>query len=261
MKPGLGGPPIHLYRSRMTPSYDQFTQPLLEAREVTFCTYTGPDFCLDPRIDHVTGEGKLGRFLNRVWNLARTKDFDLIPIHAPRLAPLLVGVALMARPDLVRRTLVHLPGDCHPFRLRDRVSLLLAVLLWGMVVCGSNALRRRLPWFHRMLARQRLVPIPGGVDCRHADAHCPPHRLGVIDRAEDLQLVSWGRLCRGANMPLDVLRAWGTDCRRHVEQRYSLNRTRERFEMVLRAFDPDVSPEWRFFCRSVRGKPGDQRAA
>ena len=64
-----------------------------------------------------------------------------------------------------------------------------------------------------------------------------------------------------ASMPLDVLRAWGRDCRQHVAQRYPLERTAQRFQRMLDAFASAATPEWNVLCRSVRRHGRPRRAA
>ncbi len=59
-----------------------------------------------------------------------------------------------------------------------------------------------------------------------------------------------------AGMPMDVMRAWGADCRQHVENNFALTAVLEQFRVLLDEFDPVMTPEWDAYCRSVRAVHG-----
>ncbi len=64
-----------------------------------------------------------------------------------------------------------------------------------------------------------------------------------------------------ADMPLDVLRAWGADCRLHVEQQYTMDNMLDLLEDVFDQVHPRFSPEWEMFCRCMRDKRRPRKAA
>ncbi len=367
--------------------YNQFTLPTLDAHEVTFCTYYAAGNPVDSRVDYVEGNGSLFGFLKQLATLLRANEFDAVHVHSPHLALLFLAVALLTQPKLLARSILHVHSSYHVLRLRNRWMLLPAFLLFGRIVCCSHASRLSFPWLYRTLASWRLVTIRNGIDIRRVDRAWVPPPSGVIDRTEDLQLVSVGHLrplknhatvlralaeakakdvrltivsdgpardeleaicselgisdrvqwtgrisrdetlqylwkadafvsmsrgeglpvavleamschcpvvlsdipphreIRGmrndliplfepndhrelakaiddwAAMPLDVLRAWGGDCRQHVERDCSLSLTLAQFDALLEEFDATTTPEWSTFCRSVDGKRRERRAA
>ncbi len=369
--------------------YNQFTLPLLDAHDVTLCTYHRVTEAADCRIDLAEGDGRLRGYVKRLWTLLRARPFDVVHVHSPHLALLFLVVGLFAAPRLVLRSILHVHSSYHVLRWRNRWMLLPAFMLFGRVVCCSNASRRSFPWLYRTLAGRRLLTICNGVDLRRVDRVWTPLGAGTIDRGRDLELVSIGNLrplknhetviralasvnardvrltiisdgpsraalvqlakelgvgdrvqlvgqiardavlqylwradafvsmslgeglpvavleamschcpvalsdipphreIRGrragliplfepdddrqlaeaiddwASMPLDVLRAWGADCRQHVEWDYSLDWMLDQFQVVLDEFDPSVvpTPEWNVFCRSVGTKRRTRRVA
>jgi len=367
--------------------YTQFVVPWLEMHEVTLCTRASGERPRDDRLASSPGSGSWRHFWRRLRRLLRAADYDLVQIHTPGLAACFLLAALWTRPRLIGKSVLHLHVTCDAIALRHRCLLLFALPLLARLVCCGHAVRRSLPVITRLLAGRRLTTICNGVDLGRVDRCWTRRRLGTIDRTEDLQLVSVGRLddahnhaaalhalaasrtrdvrltiigdgpdrhplqalaghlgiedrvhfagrasrqrtlrllwradgfvsmarhaglplcvleamschcpvllsnipahreIRGrrrdlipllapddhqelaeafsdwATMPLDVLRAWGADCRQHVEWDYSLQRVLEQFELLLEEFDPVETPEWKIFCRSVLINQRRQRRA
>jgi glycosyltransferase involved in cell wall biosynthesis len=100
-----------------------------------------------------------------------------------------------------------------------------------------------------------LSDIPGHREVRDGRTDLvplvPPDDFRALARAID----AW------AGMPLDVLRAWGADCRCHVERRYPLHKTLDRLDGVLEQLSPTFSPEWEVFIRCLRRKHRRRKVA
>ena len=56
------------------------------------------------------------------------------------------------------------------------------------------------------------------------------------------------------NMPADVRRCWGADCRLHIEPRFALTRMLQKLDRLHAELVPATTPEWEIFCRCVGGR-------
>ncbi len=107
----------------------------------------------------------------------------------------------------------------------------LPVAVLEAMSCHCPAVLSNIPAHQEIRGRRKdLIPLLG-----------PDDTAGVA-RAID----AW------STMPLDVLRAWGGDCRQHVERTYSLELMLDQLEDVFEELDPTITPEWALFCRCLR---------
>ncbi len=367
--------------------YNQFTLPVLDAHDVTLCTYFPSEGTSDCRIDYHEGTGRLGDCARDLATLLRTRKFDVVHIHSPHLALLFLLVAVVTRPSLISRTVLHVHSSYGVYRRRNRWMLLPGFLAFGRIVCCSHSSRKGFPWWYRLVAGRRLSTICNGVDLQRVDAAWKSPEWGTCRRVRDLRLISVGALrslknhetvikglahshgkdvcltivgggparsqledvakqlgvsqrvrfvgqiarddvlrrmweadafvslsrgeglpvavleamschcpvvlsdipahreIRGRRtdlipllapddsqglgraidawrtMPLDVLRAWGADCRQHVERAYSLEGMLDQLEDLFDELDPTITPEWAMFCRCIRQKVRQRKAA
>ncbi len=174
--------------------YNQFTLPLLNVHDVTLCTYFPSDMDCDHRVEYVEGNGRLYEYVQRLYHLLRNRPFDVVHIHSPHLALLFLLIALLTRPGLLSRSILHVHSSYNVYRFRNRWMLLPGFLAFGRIICCGHASRESFPVVYRLLAGRRLQTICNGVDLERVDASWKFHRWGPCKRDRDLRLIAVGSL-------------------------------------------------------------------
>ena len=172
----------------------QFTLPGPSRHAVTLCAYSPGEPPGDRRLDYREGPGTARGLLAMLWPLLRQRSFDVVHIHSPQLGFLFLLTALLARPQLLSRTVMHVHGSYSTCRLIERWLLWLMFACCSRVVCCSHSSRRSFPRWYRWSAGRRLVTIRHGVDFDQVDRVWPFQAAAVGTQPIPLSLVTVGCL-------------------------------------------------------------------
>lgn len=151
------------------------------------------------RLDCYEGTGSVFAFTRTLWSLLRRRSFDMVHVHAPRLGFMFLIAALLARPRLLWRTMLHLDRDFATYPLVDRCLLLPLLLGCPLVVCSGRAVRASLPTWHRRCAGRRLLTVHPCVDLDLIDRLLPLRPTSDASDPPPLSLVTIGRLNAPSN--------------------------------------------------------------
>ncbi len=213
----------------------------------------------------------------REWGMCRReRDLRLISVGALRAlknhATVIHGLALTRANDVSLTIVGDGPQRRELEALVESLGLQNRVEFLGRL--PRDAVLRRLWEADAFVSLSRGEGLPVAV-LEAMSCHCPvilsdlPAHREIRSRRKDLvplihaddsrtlahAIDAWSR------MPLDVLRAWGADCREHVERTYALDFTLDQLEDVFDELDPTITPEWAIFCRCMRRKMRQRKAA
>jgi glycosyltransferase involved in cell wall biosynthesis len=186
--------------------YNEHCLPLVEARDLSICTYFEPRLAAPPEIDVFPGDGTLRGFSRALRDAFRQKDYDVVHAHAPATAALtLLGLVMQPRRRRLRSSLVYTVQDSfHDYKLRDRLLMLPVFASYRRVVFCGRAARDSYPALWRRIAGGRSRLIPNAAD------------LGRVERATantsraangSFEIISVGRI-EPVKDPLTVLTAF-----------------------------------------------------
>ncbi len=204
-----------------------------------------------------------------VGTIDRTEDLQLVSVgnlRALKNHEVVLQALAQARATDVQLTIIsdgpartRLEALCDELGIADRVQFA------GQMT--RNQTLRHLWRADAFVSMSRGEGLPVAV-LEAMSCHCPvvlsniPAHREIRGQRADLIPLLLADDCQGlaraidawASMPLDVLRAWGADCRQHIEGSYSLDQMLDQFETMLEEFDPRMTLEWGVFCRSVHAE-------
>jgi glycosyltransferase involved in cell wall biosynthesis len=94
---------------------------------------------------------------------------DIIHVHAPQVALVLLATFLWARRELRASSVYTVHNSFQNYNVRNRLLLIPAFLGFRRVVCCSRVARDSFPRFFKRLAGRRLCVVQNGVDIDRLD--------------------------------------------------------------------------------------------
>jgi glycosyltransferase involved in cell wall biosynthesis len=146
--------------------YNQHCLPLRHVRDFSICTYFTPGLEPPAEIELYPGDGSLRGFVRALGAALRARNYDIVHVHAPEIAPLvLLGLALMPHRWSVWRSLVYTVTDSfHDYDVRDKISMLPIFAAFRRVVFCSHAARESFPSLWRWMAGGRSRTVQNAAD-------------------------------------------------------------------------------------------------
>lgn len=123
------------------------------------------------------GDGSMVGFFKAVTRAMRSRDVDVISVHLPHLAVLLLPLLVLFRGFGWRRSSVYVVHNSFPsLRLRNKLFTILALTAYRHIVVCGGAAAASLPRMVRALAGRHLVVIPNGADIAGVESASPKPR-------------------------------------------------------------------------------------
>lgn len=111
------------------------------------------------------GDGSISGFMRAASRALRRRHVDVVSVHLPHLAVLLLPLLPLFRGLRWRRSAVYVVHNSFPsLRLRNKVFTILALAAYRHIVVCGGAAAESLPPPVRALAGRYLVVIPNGAD-------------------------------------------------------------------------------------------------
>jgi glycosyltransferase involved in cell wall biosynthesis len=148
--------------------YNEHCLPWAGARDVSICSYFGPDVAPPAAIALYAGDGTLAGFLRALRTALAAKDYDVIHAHSPHVALLLLAATLASRRS-ASSAVVTVHDSYQNFKLRNRLMFLPVFASFRSVVCCGRASFESFPRVYKWLAGDRLGFVPNGLDIARVD--------------------------------------------------------------------------------------------
>lgn len=149
--------------------YNEHCLAATHTRDVAVCTYF-PFRIIPPQtIPSFAGDGSPTGFLRSLNRALASRAWDIIHVHAPQAALVLLGTQLWARRELRASSVYTVHNSFHNYKVRNRLLLIPVFLSFPRVVCCSRVARESLPRFFQRLAGGRLCVVQNGVDVGRVD--------------------------------------------------------------------------------------------
>lgn len=172
--------------------YNEHGLAAAHRRDIAVCTYF-PSRVVPPKtIALFEGDGSPTGFL-RALNEALAGDaYDIIHVHAPQAALVLLLTRFWAHRELRASSVYTVHNSFHNYKIRNRLLLLPTFLCFRRVVCCSRVARDSFPHLFKRLAGRRLCVVQNGVDIARLDRIIGTRTRGARDGA--FTVVSVGQL-------------------------------------------------------------------
>ena len=188
-------------------SYNQFSRRLHEKHDITICTYFEPKLTPPKSITVLEGNGTVKQFLGNLKAAFQEKEFDVIHVHNPHTALMLLIACPFVRKIRVPKVYtVH--NSYQNFRVRNKLMLIPTFGFFDRIVFCGEECAASYPRILKWLVHGKATVVQNGVDLERV-------RSVVDDRGEDFNdapensfsIISVGRLIEMKN-PLTALRAF-----------------------------------------------------
>lgn len=153
--------------------WNEHCLPAADERQLTVCSLLPARVAPDPRITMLVGDGTRRGALDVVRRALRAGEYDVVHVHAPVSAAVLMTACVLERrswDDVV----LTLHNSWPNIRPRNRVFAALAVAAFPTVVACSRSAAESIPGYLRRLAADRLEVVPNGVDVDRVDRALAP---------------------------------------------------------------------------------------
>jgi glycosyltransferase involved in cell wall biosynthesis len=185
--------------------YNEHCLAMAHRRQLGICTYFPPAVTPPPPIDLFAGDGTLRGFVRALRTALRARTYDIVHVHAPQAALVLLALGPWLASGLLRSTVYTVHNSFGNYRPRNRAMLIPIFGGLRRIVCCSVVARDSLPRLFTRVAGSRLRVVQNGVDVERVDRIV--RGLPAAPRRGPFTLVSIGQLIARKN-PLAVLRAF-----------------------------------------------------
>ncbi|HET6624792.1 MAG TPA: glycosyltransferase family 4 protein [Nocardioidaceae bacterium] len=176
--------------------WNEHCLPVADERQLTVCSLFPATVAGDPRITRLEGDGSLRGALAVLRRALREGDYDVVHVHAPASAALLVAACALERRG--RCDVVFTLHNSWPnLRPRNRWLAALAFAAFPVIVACSRSAAESVPAPVRRLARHGIDVVPNGVDVDRIDRLPAGHAVdgAAPDRPRDgVTVATVGRL-------------------------------------------------------------------
>ncbi len=159
---------------KVQPTNGQFNEhclPLAEKRDITVCSFRPSSLTIPPSIRSYQGTGSLRSGWRTMAAAVRAHDYDVIHVHAPQTAVILLTVLAGTRRWKRRAAAVYTVQNSYGnYKPQNRVLMALAFPWFPQVVFCSESARSSMPSLLRRLIRGRSHVVANCVDLTAIDA-------------------------------------------------------------------------------------------
>jgi glycosyltransferase involved in cell wall biosynthesis len=160
---------VFLLIGETSTAYNEQCLAAVHKRDIGICTYF-PSRVVPPNaIELFEGDGSLTGFVRALRAGLAGRAWDIIHVHAPQAALVLLVTRLWARRELRASSVYTVQNSFHNYKVRNRLLLIPTFLCFRRVVCCSRVARDSFPPFFKRLAGGRLCVVQNGVDIDRLD--------------------------------------------------------------------------------------------
>lgn len=143
--------------------WNEHCLPAADRHVITVCSLLPSTVASDPRIRRYDGTGSRLGALRVLRSALRGGEYDVVHVHAPSSAALLLGAAALGR-RRVDDVVFTLHNSWPNLRRRNRLLAALAMAVIPTTVACSSSAAASVPGWARRLARRPMQVVTNGVD-------------------------------------------------------------------------------------------------
>ncbi len=143
--------------------WNEHCLPAADRHVITVCSLLPSTVAPDPRIRRYDGTGSRLGALRVLRSALRGGEYDVVHVHAPSSAALLLGAAALGR-RRVDDVVFTLHNSWPNLRRRNRLLAALAMAVIPTTVACSSSAAASVPGWVRRLARRPMQVVTNGVD-------------------------------------------------------------------------------------------------
>jgi glycosyltransferase involved in cell wall biosynthesis len=143
--------------------WNEHCLPAADEHRITVCSLFPATVAPDARIRRLEGDGTVLGALQVLRAALREDRHDVIHVHAPASAALLLGAALLEH-RRVDNVLFTLHNSWPNLRRRNQLLATIALAAFPLVVACSDSAAASIPAAVRRVARRPVGAVPNGVD-------------------------------------------------------------------------------------------------
>ena len=172
--------------------WNEHCLPAADRHVITVCSLLPSTVAPDPRIRRYDGTGSRLGALRVLRSALRGGEYDVVHVHAPSSAALLLGAAALGR-RRVDDVVFTLHNSWPNLRRRNRLLAALAMAVIPTAVACSSSAAASVPRWVRRLARRPMQVVTNGVDVERVARAGEEHYLRPSNGA-GRTVVSVGRM-------------------------------------------------------------------
>ena len=172
--------------------WNEHCLPAADRHVITVCSLLPSTVAPDPRIRRYDGTGSRLGALRVLRSALRGSEYDVVHVHAPSSAALLLGAAALGR-RRVDDVVFTLHNSWPNFRRRNRLLAALAMAVIPTTVACSSSAAASVPRWVRRLSRRPVQVVTNGVDVERVERAGEEHYLRPSNGA-GRTVVSVGRM-------------------------------------------------------------------
>jgi len=172
--------------------WNEHCLPAADRHVITVCSLLPSTVAPDPRIRRYDGTGSRLGALRVLRSALRGGEYDVVHVHAPSSAALLLGAAALGR-RRVDDVVFTLHNSWPNLRRRNRLLAALAMAVIPTTVACSSSAAASVPRWVRRLARRPMQVVTNGVDVERVARAGEEHYLRPSNGA-GRTVVSVGRM-------------------------------------------------------------------
>ena len=172
--------------------WNEHCLPAADRHVITVCSLLPSTVASDPRIRRYDGTGSRLGALRVLRSALRGGEYDVVHVHAPSSAALLLGAAALGR-RRVDDVVFTLHNSWPNLRRRNRLLAALAMTFIPTSVACSSSAAASIPGWVRRLARRPVQVVTNGVDVDRVARAGDEHYLRPSNGAGRM-VVSVGRM-------------------------------------------------------------------
>jgi len=172
--------------------WNEHCLPAADRHVITVCSLLPSTVAPDPRIRRYDGTGSRLGALRVLRSALRGGEYDVVHVHAPSSAALLLGAAALGR-RRVDDVVFTLHNSWPNLRRRNRLLAALAMAVIPTTVACSSSAAASVPRWVRRLARRPMHVVTNGVDVERVARAGEEHYLRPSNGA-GRTVVSVGRM-------------------------------------------------------------------
>lgn len=143
--------------------WNEHCLPAADRHVITVCSLLPSTVAPDPRIRRYDGTGSRLGALRVLRSALRGGEYDVVHVHAPSSAALLLGAAVLGR-RRVDDVVFTLHNSWPNLRRRNRLLAAMAMAVIPTAVACSSSAAASVPRWVRRLARRPMQVVTNGVD-------------------------------------------------------------------------------------------------
>lgn len=184
--------------------YNEHCLPMARERDISVCTFFRSNIVPSKEIKLFEGDDTIMGFIRTIKTALKSKDYDVVHVHAPHLAIFLIAVNLLHWRSM-RRTVYTIQNSYQNYKFRNRMMLFPIFIFFRKLIPCSKASLESYPKFLKWLGRGKFHVAQNGVDVDRIDRVIAS--VGEKKQNGHFTIVSVGRIIKIKN-PVSLLKAF-----------------------------------------------------